>query len=220
MKAGQNDSGLTLLELVIAMSVFALVAIMGLQSLTGMLRTRDSLMRLNAETAALSKGLALLRNDLGAIMPLAFYPAGGGFPRPAIESNPSVVDLAMTLGGQTNPLSAKANGETHRSEWNLNSETGELSRGIWVTIIPANIEAREPDVVVLSGVSALSVRSYWIGQGWVPGLQNPLLAGTEIPDGDGGGVAPEVYSDIVPAAVEVTLKMRDHGDIPLIQSLR
>ncbi|MFT5796429.1 MAG: general secretion pathway protein J [Candidatus Azotimanducaceae bacterium] len=220
MRAVQNDRGLTLLELVIAMSVFALVAIMGLQSLTGMLRTRDSLMRLDTETAALSKGLALLRNDLGAIMPLAFYPTGGGFPRPAIESNPSVVDLAMTLGGQTNPLSAKANGETHRSEWKLNSETGELSRGIWLTIIPANIEARAPDVVVLSGVSALSVRSYWIGQGWVQGLQNPLLVGTEVPDGDGGGVAPEVYSDILPTAVEVTLKMRDHGDIPLIQSLR
>lgn len=220
MSAAKNDSGLTLIELVIAMAVFALIAIMGLQSLTGMLRTRDALANIDIDATALSKGIALLRNDLDAILPLAFYPSGGAAPNSAIVHNSGGLILGMTIGGQPSFSATRAYGETHRSEWILDSETGALSRGVWKTAIPANASARGPDVFVMEGVTGISVRSFWVGQGWIEGLQNPLLTGLTLSDGDSSGVAAEVYSDLLPAGIEVILKTRDHGDIPLIQSLK
>ena len=44
MRRGHHpDAGLTLIELIVAMALFALVAAMGLQVLNGMLRARDRL---------------------------------------------------------------------------------------------------------------------------------------------------------------------------------
>ena len=61
MKRVSRDRGLTLIELVVAMAVFALVAVMGLQSLSGSLRMRDGLTARAEDSAALAQAIAVLR---------------------------------------------------------------------------------------------------------------------------------------------------------------
>ncbi|MGR3696731.1 MAG: PulJ/GspJ family protein, partial [Roseovarius sp.] len=49
------DRGLTLLELVAVLAIFSLVAVMGLQALSGMMRARDRLTDADEQAAALAR---------------------------------------------------------------------------------------------------------------------------------------------------------------------
>jgi len=214
-----RDRGLSLIELVVAMSIFALVAIMGLQSLSGMLHTRDRLTDIDDQSAALSRGLGLLRNDLSAVLPLLFYPPDRGAPQSALTSD-GEVQLAMSLGGQ-----AELSGQVarHRAEWRVDPQTTVLTRQVWITLTPGDRSTLRPEVTVLDGISGLRLRSYWLGQGWVDGLrglESAASSSASESDQDGTGNAREVYSDTLPEAIEVTLLRPGGDDITLIESFR
>jgi prepilin-type N-terminal cleavage/methylation domain-containing protein len=86
---GRADRGLTLLELVVATALFALVATMAAQALsTGLIQQRG-IDRTQAQAAALARTLALLRQDLEALVPVAARPGGAAGDAP----------LARTGGG-------------------------------------------------------------------------------------------------------------------------
>tara|TARA_R110002049_G_scaffold44333_3_gene129867 strand:- start:115229 stop:115864 length:636 start_codon:yes stop_codon:yes gene_type:complete len=211
---------LTLIELVVAMAIFALVAIMGLQSLTAMLRMRDRLTEMDAQTAALSRGISMMRNDLTAVLPLLFYPPDRALPRSALHVSGGGEVFSMSLGGQPE-LSGRI--AMHRVDWRLDTTSGVLHRRIWSTLTPADSSAMQQEIIVLDGVDGLRLRSYWAGQGWVDGLSSPLAisGGFARPlDGDIAGGAAEVYSDILPDAIEVTLLRGAQGDVTLIESLQ
>lgn len=215
----RRDRGLSLIELVVAMAVFALVAIMGLQSLAGMLHMRDRLTEMDDETAALSRGLALMRNDLSAVVPMLFYPPDRAAPQSALGGGDGTF-FALSIGGQPE-LSGRA--ARHRAEWRIDPQTGMLARRVWTTLTPAEGSALRAEVPLLEGVSGLQLRSYWQGQGWVDGLTGPLgLRGGQAPvaDEDSTGGAPEVYSDTLPEAIEVTLVRPAAGDLILMESFR
>lgn len=76
------DRGLTLLELVVATAIFALVSLMALQALQGGLIQRRLIESADAEQAALVRTLALLRQDLSAAVPLPWLPGAEDQARP------------------------------------------------------------------------------------------------------------------------------------------
>ncbi|WP_299628596.1 type II secretion system protein GspJ [uncultured Tateyamaria sp.] len=222
---GQDkDQGLTLIELVAAMAIFALIAVMGLQSLTATLRTRDRLAEMSAEGAALSRPLALLRGDLSGTVPMLFYPPGGAAPHSALrlagaEAGGEV--LAFSVAGQP-ALDQGGRAVTagfHRVEWRL--ADGMLYRRVWTVLDPAG-DARSPEVVVMEGVSGMDLRSYWPQIGWQAGVRGPTGATIDpgALDADLAGGAAEVFSDTLPLAIEVTLEIDGQGTIPLLETLR
>lgn len=210
-----RDKGLTLFELVIAMAVFSLVAVMGLQSLSGMLRNRDHLARIADQTSDLGQGLSMLRHDLNAVVPMLFFPPGQGAPRSAIEAVPA--GFAASLGGQPE-FGGTA---SHRVVWRHDAAAGTLSRQVWPALNPLRPTALTPEVVVMRGVTGLRFRSHWLGIGWVDGWDDPNAA-FSIPAGDTdtSGAAPEVYSDTLPFAVELILDTSAFGPVPLIETLK
>lgn len=219
-----RDQGLTLIELVAAMAIFALIAVMGLQSLTATLRTRDRLADMNAATAALSLPLALLRGDLTATVPMLFYPPGGAAPQSALRvsgAGETGQTLSFSVAGR--PVLAPSGGAMaagfHRVEWRL--EAGTLYRRVWPVLDPA-AEARTPEVAMMEGVSRIAVRSYWAQIGWMEGVRGPLgAAPTSVAlDTDTTGGAAEVFSDVLPQAIEVTLHTEALGPIPLLETLQ
>ncbi|WP_299297317.1 type II secretion system protein GspJ [uncultured Tateyamaria sp.] len=214
-----RDTGLTLIELVVAMSVFALVAVMGVQSLTGTLRINDRLVEIDTRTAALAQGLALLRNDMSAAVPMLFYPPGQP-PGSALDQVEGGLD--MSLAGQ--PLAEDAHTDRHRVEWRVDPVEGVLTRRHWPTLIPQDSGQRSGETVVMRGVSELRLRTLWDGVGWVDGPAPPLgtvaLTAEVSGDEDNTGAPPAAYFSTLPLAIEVTVVGPDWGSLRLLESLR
>ena len=218
MKPGARDRGLSVIELVAAMAIFALVAVMGAQALGGMIRLRQGIAARSAEAAALDRTASLLRADLAAVVPMLFYPPGRAAPQSALSFRNGV--LALSAGGQPGlDSSAASTPGLQRIEWQLAG--GQLSRRFWTALTPASAAARQPQMPVLDGVTGLHLRSYWEGTGWRGGVQPlalPPAPGST--DSDQAGAAPEVYSSTLPLAVEVTLDTRAFGRITLVETLK
>ncbi|SFE41098.1 type II secretion system protein GspJ [Roseivivax sediminis] len=208
--------GLSLIELVVALAVFALVATMGLQALTGTLRVRD---RLHAQAEAaedLGVALSLLRSDLSALVPMIDRP-GDGRSGSALAAD-GARGIAMSLAGQAR-IGGGAGPGLARATWRIEGDM--LTRSLRPTLSPSGGGA-SPGMAVLGGVTALEVRTHWPDLGWIRGTQPRTAAtpATRETDADSGPVVREQYSGALPEAVEVTLVTRDHGRIALVESLR
>ncbi|MGC1497770.1 MAG: prepilin-type N-terminal cleavage/methylation domain-containing protein [Sulfitobacter sp.] len=222
MKRPPNDAGMTLIELVVAMAIFALVAIMGLQSLTGTLRIRDRLVTLDDQNSEIALALAMLRNDLTSVMPLLFYPPDRGAPRSALHLTSGGSRFAMSIGGQPD-ITGQINSQIHRAQWRLDRGNAQLYRSVWTTLTPANQTVLQLETLVLEGVNAVNIRTYWEGQGWIDGVNNPLLDFANIggdPNSDSSGGPPETYSDILPSGIEITMTTLAYGTLTMIESFQ
>lgn len=214
-----TDRGLSLIELVVAMALFALVAVMGLQGLTGSIRLGARLSGVDEAAAELGFAADFLRNDLAATVPMLFFPPGRAQPVSALSYGSDGRRLQMSLAGQ-----ATLDGRVAkmRAEWRFDPNTGTLSRRVWPLLTPANAALISPEREVLRGVTGLAVQSYWAGFGWVSGVALPGVANvpTSTADGDQLGPAPEVYSDLLPLAVAVVISTETFGDIRLVEALQ
>ncbi|WP_323783830.1 type II secretion system protein GspJ [Thalassovita sp.] len=222
---GAATRGLTLIELVLAMALFALVAVMGAQALTGMIRMRDDLSARSGRAGDLALATGLLRADLSAALPMLFYPPGGAAPQSALRFRQGV--FAITVGGQPvlrpGPDGILPDHANIRVEYRLEPSNQTLFRRNWAALTPARAEALSPETVVLTGVTGLRLRSYWDETGWIDGVAPPagVQTGNEASsDGDVAGPAPEVYSDTLPDAVELTLDTENYGSVTLLEALK
>ncbi|WP_371229663.1 type II secretion system protein GspJ [Roseovarius sp. 2305UL8-3] len=217
--------GLTLIELVIAMAVFALIAVMGLQSLSGSLIMRDRLSATAEQTNQMGQGVALLRNDLSAALPMLFFPPEKGAPLSALRSLRGSRGFSLSVGGQPAlTLSSGGSDAMHKQRvtWQFDPDQQRLTRAVWPTLYPASAAQQGPQVPVLEGVTGVAFRSFWAGQGWTNGMRAPsgaLQSGNSpaLDDDSAGSTTPEIYSDTLPRAIEVTLETRDYGQIVLLE---
>ena len=112
-----SDRGATLLELAVVVAIFSLVAVIAVQALSGAVSSRARVAERTDETAALSATLALLRRDLGAMVPVALD--GPAF---TLETD----RLALVAGGQAEPPDG-ARGALARVVWERQAD-GRLTR--------------------------------------------------------------------------------------------
>ena len=217
--------GLSLIELVVALAVFALIATMGLQALTGMLRLRDDLGARADRAERLGRATALLRADLSAVMPLLFYPPGAPLPQSAVAFD-ARSGLALSLGGQPRFDAAADDPGLQRVEWRRDPATGALQRRAWDVLYPAAAGQAGPPVTMLDGVTGLSLRSYWDGVGWIDGARPEDLALLPAVSADPGGAdtdrgpaAAVLYSDQLPRALELAIETEAFGRITLVEAL-
>lgn len=215
--------GLSLIELVVAMALFALVAVMGAQALTGMLRLRDGLEHRSSQSGQLALATSLLRADLRDAVPMLFYPPVNGAPHSAARSGD--VYFHLSIAGQSalpGPAAAPVASQFHRVEWRLDRTTGQLYRRSWRSLYPAGRDALTPEVAVLDHVAALDLRSYWPTIGWQPGVTQlaPPQTSNQHGDSDTTSGPPEVFSSQLPEAIEITLELETLGRITLLESFR
>ncbi|WP_306131409.1 type II secretion system protein GspJ [Roseivivax marinus] len=214
-----TDRGLTLIELVVAMGVFALVATMGLQALTGTLRARDRITEAAEGTERLAVATSLLRADLERLVPLLDRPADGGA-RSAIAWDNGALGLSLAgvprIGGADVPGFA-------RVRWSVAAD-GTLMRAQRATLFPAQ-PGEATGMPLLDEVRRLELRTYWRDLGWVDGTVNGIgvrMPGPVAPTGDGddAGRAIERFSDTLPAGIEVTVVRTDGTRIPILEAVQ
>jgi general secretion pathway protein J len=213
--------GLSLIELVVAMALFALVAVMGLQTLNGTIRTRDALSDRDNRDRDLALTLALMRTDLDYLAPLLFYPPQGA-PESAVhlDDGGGRFGLSIAVAGE-----ADGGATFQRAEWRLDPDSGQLSRSVWPVTMPDRVNQRHRDRVLLSGVQSIRFRSYWIGLGWVAGTGTNLFGRANAPPDPADGDAifarvRDVYSDTLPAAIEIVFTLDGVGEIRILEALQ
>ena len=114
MKPGARDRGLSLIELVAAMAIFALVAVMGAQALGGMIRLRQGIAARSAEAAALDRTASLLRADLAAVVPMLFM-QHFGIDHAQVNVNGGAIAMGHPLGATGAIILGTALDELERS---------------------------------------------------------------------------------------------------------
>lgn len=200
----KGERGLTLIELVAAMAIFALVAVMGLQTLGGMIRARDRTLEAAIDAAALARGLVLLRADLKAAADLPFWPPD------ALEAEPPFLDLSAEEGRFALSTEARAvlpeaqTAGTERVIWRHDRQGERLLRSVWPVLRPASDTARGAETVMFEGVVGLRLRAYdgseegWVGR-W--------------------GQDPDDARIGLPRAVEIIVESERYGSLRVLVAL-
>ncbi len=109
MKTHPRFGGFTLVELLVALFVLSLVAILGWRGLDGMVRTQSALQGRADDVLALQAGVAQWRTDLDAVTPLPGLPA--------IAWNGQVLRMVRRAEGPEGPAMAVA-------AWTRRSDAG------------------------------------------------------------------------------------------------
>lgn len=187
-----GSAGFTLVELVAALAIFALVAVMATQALNGALRQRDALAARDDAAAALGRSLALMRRDLEAALPLGFLPAGADTREPALRViGDAPGGFALSIGGHPR-LPGEPGAGMARVLWRVDPAREVLTRRHWPSLAPTRRNAGGPARDMLEDVTALAIAPLgeWDGQ-----IEDP---------------------DALPPGFEVVLQTRRHGRLRLV----
>ena len=196
-------SGFTLLEVLVAVGIFALFSAMAYGSLLRILDTRDRLETERDFWRTLSLSLMQIEDDLAQVRPRTVRGPDGltvlpAFRGQAVDSRAlGEPSLEFTRGGQV-VLGDGARSDMQRVGYQLRE--GALSRLVWPALDQAVV--REPHAApLLEHVEELRVRFYAQPGGWTNSWPATTQTGTPM-----GNTA-------LPAAVELTLKIEGRGEI-------
>lgn len=195
-------AGFTLLEVLVAVGIFALFSAMAYGSLLRILDTRDRLETERDFWRGLSMSLLLVEDDLAQARPRTVRGIDG-LVRPAFRGQPvdsralGEPSLEFTRGGQI-VIGDGARSDLQRVGYRLRE--GTLLRLVWPALDqPTVSEPREAPL--LEHVEELRVRFYAQLSGWVDSW--PAITQTGAP----------TANIALPLAVEVTLKIEGRGEI-------
>lgn len=190
---GRKQRGFTLIELVAALAIFALLSAMAYGGLASIIETRRSVGVVQERMADWQRGIYRLRSDLESAV---VRPARDAFgdPQPALYRN-ELGGLEFTTGGRRNPLQLPRS-SLSRVEYLLAERS--LVRRSWreVDRVQGDEGLAYP---VLEGIDELTWRFLGDSGEWVEEWP-PLDAS--------GGAAPGL-----PRAVELILISQDYGEL-------
>lgn len=160
----RSDQGFSLLELVVVLAIFALVALTGTQVIRAAIQADTRLSEIGDDSRELAVALALLRRDLGAAIGIGFVsPAGAAEPPLRIGAE----GFSLSVGGLGFGPQDSGFG---RVVWRLDRASGALTRQVWTTLTPAAPQAGSGEVTLLRDVRAISVEAFQLPGGWQPGF--------------------------------------------------
>jgi len=192
----QTQRGFTLLELVVAMSIFAVLAIMAYGGLDQVLRARDVSERVMNRVTELQMAWSLIERDLEQAMPRPIRD-GFGDPQPALIGGGDTL-VELTRGGWPNPL-RRPRGTMQRVAYALDGDT--LQRWSWNVLDRAqDSEARKTDLIEKVESAELRFRDQdgeW-GAQWPPSTTT---------------TSAQVAVPLLPSAIEMALEIEGIGRI-------
>jgi general secretion pathway protein J len=197
MCARRRTAGFTLLELLIAIAIFALVAAMAYGGLNSVLNVSERVNEQAERLKALQLTFLWMQRDIEEAV-LRPVRDEYGEVLPALRgSEVGTALFEVTRAGWTNPLGA-ARSNLQRSEYRLEEER--LIRRYWRVLDRAQ-DSEPVDRVMLDGVTRLEFR-YWDAQG----------EHRQWPDLNSSG-QPQTAADVMPLGIEVRLETAREGVI-------
>jgi general secretion pathway protein J len=197
----KQDGGFTLLELVVAIAIFAVISVGCWQVLERMVTSKSRMEERSQSLRALQRGMWILARDLRALVDRPVK-AGDGSRQPALSSLVPGYALVLTRGGWANP-EHRPRGELQRVAYALEAnETGgkQLVRHYWPVLDRAS--GTEPHrQQLLTGVETLELQ-YVDHRGAVEFYWPPRSKDET-----------EMVQAALPMAIRVTLETRHFGAI-------
>lgn len=198
-QAGFNQAGFTLLELLIALAVFAIMAAMAYSGLASVLEAREEVDETLATIADLQGAIHRMQMDLEQAVPRSVRYAYGD-PHPALRGLPEQ-GIEFTRNGWRNPLSLPRS-HLQRVAYRIN-EDGDLVRLSWLVLDRAQ-DSVPIERVLIEGVKDvewrfLNEQREWVDV-WPPG---------QAARASGAGSA----SEVMPRAVELRLETEAWGEL-------
>jgi general secretion pathway protein J len=196
-----RNRGFTLLELLVAMFIAAVMFAMGYGAINQALISRGALQEQQARLMEVQTAVRVLEQDFVQLAPRPIrQPVGDGY-LPALMGDPTQQPLVqLTRGGWANPTGLQRPG-LQRVAYFLEKDT--LRREYWTVLDPtlSNTTIKHD---LLTHVKAVTIRYMDISRQWQVQWPGPGVAGAQGQE--------EIYR-ARPIAVEITLETEDWGKL-------
>ena len=213
---GQRQSGFTLLEILVAVFITAMLSLGVWQVMDMLVNSREGVARVSGEFREVQRTISLLERDLFQAVKRPVKD-GYGEPLPSMSSRDQNIKLALTRQGWRNPL-GKRRSRLQRVAWEHNEIEGRVIRRFWGVVDRAqNPESREQQL--MENVTAMEVRFLNEDDNWVqdwPENQQGGRRQTQPQQGQGG---PNAALERMPRAVEVTFEHERFGTLRRVVDL-
>ena len=198
MKRRARMAGFTLVEILVATFIFAIVGALAMGGYNELTKQRDVLDASASRTRAVQSAVQRITQDFAMLEPRPVREPLGETLEPAIHADrgggEQLVDL--THSGWSNPAGVPRS-TLQRVEYRL--QDGKLRRDYWL-VLDRTLSAEPQSTVVLDKVRSVSLRYMDQNLGWHD--QWPPL----------GAAGPDA-ARMLPIAVEITLELEDWGKI-------
>ena len=189
----QRQRGVTLLELLVALSVFAVIGVSAFSGLDAVLNTRAQLEQESQRLAAVQMAMYFIERDLEQIVPRSIRNEFGQRQAALAGGRASSALLEFSRAGWQNPLQ-EPRSSLQRLSYRLQDK--QLYRRYWLSLDRAGItEPRE--MVLLDAVEDVQLRFLDQANRW----QNTW------PPAQAESV------ELLPRAVEITMRLSDWGEL-------
>ncbi len=195
----RRNSGFTLIEVMVALAVFGVMALLAYMSLGQTLANADMLTSRMDRLQSIQRTISYLSSEFLQATPRSVRVELGNAPIPALQSSfGSEFALQLTHGGWPNPAGVPRS-TLQRTAYRL--EDGELIRYHW-NVLDRTASNTALATVMLENVESLTFRFLQLNDEWTE--QWPPLD------------VPAAPNSTLPRAVEIVLELPDEGEITRI----
>lgn len=190
--------GFTLLEILIALAIFAIVAVSSALVLRSVLETSHHLKVSDQRLTEVMTAVTIMRRDITQMLVRPVKDTSGGL-LPALLT-PNRTQFEFTRAGYTNPLQMSARSTLQRVAYSLKQQT--LYRTTWPVLDRAP-HTKPSNRVLLKRVRSIGLRFVNAKGEWVEAWENTASNAATLPK-----------------ALIVTLELKDLGKVKLVFAIR
>ena len=208
-----RESGFTLLEVLLAIGITAMIGLGSWQILNSAIRASGSTSERLAELNTLQKAMLILSRDLQQVLPRSIRDEYGDY-QPALSSKNEFYLLEFSRNGWRNPMDdPRAN--IQRVAYELSDQ--KLIRHYW-TVLDRSQDAKPVSKTLLEEVNSVSLRFMNESGGWLdewPGEDDSGSSG----ETEGSTSDPRLKDNKLPKAVEISFDLARFGKIKRLYSI-